>query len=84
VNKHSAKVLKESGDLMIPIGQGLYTSKSIVGEMADVITGKINGRIEESDITLFKSVGIALEDVAVARAVYDIALRRGVGEDFSF
>lgn len=78
------QVLKESGDLMIPIGQRLYNSKSIVGEMADVITGKLDGRIGESDITLFKSVGIALEDVAVARAVYDVALRRGVGEDFSF
>jgi ornithine cyclodeaminase/alanine dehydrogenase-like protein (mu-crystallin family) len=78
------QVLTEAGDLVIPIRQGLYKPENILGELADVITGKIKGRASELDITLFKSVGIALEDVAVARAVYDRAVSEGKGEDFSF
>jgi ornithine cyclodeaminase/alanine dehydrogenase-like protein (mu-crystallin family) len=78
------QVLMEAGDLVIPISQGLYEPENIVGELADAITGKIEGRTTQSDITLFKSVGIALEDVAVARAVYDRALSKGAGENLSF
>jgi len=78
------QALTEAGDLITPINQGLYKPENIVGELADVITGKIKGRTSKSHITLFKSVGIALEDVAVARTVYDRALSQGVGEDFSF
>jgi ornithine cyclodeaminase/alanine dehydrogenase len=80
----TGQVLKEAGDLIIPIGQGLYRSESIVGELADVITGKVMGRTSDSDITVFKSVGIALEDAAVARAAYDVAVRKGVGEEIAF
>jgi ornithine cyclodeaminase/alanine dehydrogenase-like protein (mu-crystallin family) len=80
----TGQALKEAGDLVIPIDQGLYKSESIVGELADVITGKVKGRTSDSDITLFKSVGIALEDVAVARAVYDSAVRKGAGEETAF
>ena len=78
------QVLKESGDLVIPINEGQYKSESIVGELADVITGKIPGRTSDSEITLFKSVGIALEDAAVARAVYDLAVSKGAGKEIEF
>lgn len=78
------QVLQEAGDLVIPITQGLYKSDNIIGEIADVITGKIAGRNSDSDITLFKSVGIALEDVAVARTVYDLAVQKGRGQEISF
>jgi len=78
------QVLQEAGDLVIPINQGLYKADNIIGEIADVITGKIAGRNSNSDITLFKSVGIALEDVAVARTIYDLAVRKGAGQDVSF
>ena len=78
------QVLKESGDVIIPISQCLYKSESIAGELADVITVKIKGRTSDSDITMFKSVGIALEDLAVSRAAYDLALRKGVGQEIIF
>ena len=78
------QVLQEAGDLVIPITQGLYKSDNIIGEIADVITGKITGRNSNSDITLFKSVGIALEDVAVARTIYDLAVQKGLGQEVSF
>lgn len=78
------QVLQEAGDFVIPINQGLYKSDNIIGEIGDVITGKIAGRNSNSDITLFKSVGIALEDVAVARTIYDLAVQKGLGQEVSF
>jgi ornithine cyclodeaminase/alanine dehydrogenase-like protein (mu-crystallin family) len=78
------QVLKEGGDLVIPISQGIYRPENIVGELADVVTGKIKGRTSNSDVTLFKSVGIALEDMAVARTVYELAIRKGVGREIAF
>jgi ornithine cyclodeaminase/alanine dehydrogenase-like protein (mu-crystallin family) len=74
------QALQEAGDLVIPINQRLYDADRIVGEIADVVTGRIKGRTSNSDITLFKSVGIALEDVAVARAVYELAVHKGIGQ----
>jgi alanine dehydrogenase len=78
------QVLKEGGDLVIPISQGTYRPENIVGELADVVTGKINGRTSNSDVTLFKSVGIALEDVAVAHTIYELAIRKSVGKEIAF
>ena len=78
------QVLKEGGDLVIPISQGTYRPENIVGELADVVTGKIKGRTSNSDVTLFKSVGIAIEDVAVARTVYELAIRKGAGREIAF
>lgn len=78
------QALKEGGDLVIPISQGIYRPENIVGELADVVTGKIKGRTSNSDVTLFKSVGIALEDIAVAHTVYELATRKGVGREIAF
>jgi len=78
------QALKESGDLIIPIQAGLYKADNIAGELADVVAGKVKGRTSDSDITMFKSVGIALEDVAVSRAAYEVAVSRGVGQEIAF
>jgi alanine dehydrogenase len=78
------QALVEAGDFAIPIKQGLYSPNLIVGEMCDVVTGKVKGRASNDEITIFKSVGIALEDVAVAKAAYDLALQKGVGQDVKF
>ena len=80
----TAQALKESGDLIIPIQAGMYRADKIVGELADVVAGKLKGRISDSEITLFKSVGIALEDVAVGRAAYELAITKGVGRHIEF
>jgi alanine dehydrogenase len=75
------QALTEAGDFVVPIKQGLYDSNLIAGELCDVVTGKIKGRSSNDEITVFKSVGIAVEDVAVAKAVYDLALEKGMGQD---
>lgn len=72
----------ESGDLISPIERGLLTWDR-VHELGDLVTGKVlGGRRENRDsITLFKSNGIALEDVAVGAWVYERARERGMGKE---
>lgn len=70
----------ESGDLLAPIAAG-HLSWDRVGELADVVAGNAASRTRPDDITLFKSHGIALEDVAVGALVYERARRRGFGRE---
>jgi len=69
----------ESGDLVEPIKRGLITWDR-VHEIGDVVAGKVNGRTTAADITLFKSHGIAIEDIAVAALVFERARDRGIGQ----
>jgi ornithine cyclodeaminase/alanine dehydrogenase-like protein (mu-crystallin family) len=62
-----AGTLAEAGDLIQPLERGLVTRSQIRAELADLVTGRAPGRRDASAITLFKSVGTALEDLAAAR-----------------
>ncbi|MFW9929848.1 MAG: ornithine cyclodeaminase family protein [Candidatus Thorarchaeota archaeon] len=75
--------LAEAGDYVIPINEGVITEGDIVS-IGDIITGKREGRRRDSDITIFKSVGISAQDVAVAKLVYDRALSENIGRDIDF
>jgi ornithine cyclodeaminase/alanine dehydrogenase-like protein (mu-crystallin family) len=75
--------LAEAGDYIIPISEGIITEDDIIS-MGDIITGKAIGRKSESDITIFKSVGISAQDVATAKLVYDRALEENIGRDIDF
>jgi len=72
-------VLSEAGDFTIPMRRGSIGPNRINGELGEVISGKIPGRQSEKEITLFKTVGIAVEDVVVATEVYRRALSAGLG-----
>ena len=72
-------VLAEADDVRIPLREDAITEKHIRGEMADLVLGRVSGRAGRNDITLFKSVGIALEDLAAARYVHDKAGKIGAG-----
>ncbi len=73
---------EEGGDLVEPMKRGLI-SWDRVHEISEVVTGKVTGRTDADDITLFKSHGIAIEDVAVAAFVYERARDRGIGRPIS-
>ncbi|MFX0025888.1 MAG: ornithine cyclodeaminase family protein [Candidatus Hermodarchaeota archaeon] len=75
--------LAEAGDYLIPINEGLITESDIIS-IGDIITGKESGRTSNSEITVFKSVGISAQDVAVGKLVYDRALEKGIGQDIDF
>lgn len=62
-------VLNEAGELLIPISEGRFEPESIVGELADLCAGRVGGRESAEEITLFKSVGTALADLAAADLV---------------
>lgn len=70
---------KESGDLIEAMSRGSYKVDEISGEIGEVIAGKKAGRTSTQQITLFKSVGIAVEDVAAANTIYKSALRESAG-----
>ncbi len=74
----------EAGDLIIPANQGEWSWDSVHGSLGDVITGRIPARENEREITLFKSVGLAIQDISAAFHVYQKALEKDVGSDFSF
>jgi ornithine cyclodeaminase/alanine dehydrogenase len=71
--------LSEAGDLLIPIREGGVSREDIRAELSQIVSGTVPGRVSEEEITLFKSVGFAIEDAAVARLAFDRALEKGVG-----
>jgi ornithine cyclodeaminase/alanine dehydrogenase len=76
--------LAEAGDLLIPIKEGVIGTDSIVGDLAELVAGQVKGRTGDDEITLFKSVGLALEDAAAASFVLKKAQATGVGAHFAF
>jgi ornithine cyclodeaminase/alanine dehydrogenase-like protein (mu-crystallin family) len=73
--------LSEAGDLLIPLEQGLITTDHIYAELGEIAAGAKAGRTQEEEITLFKSVGVAVQDVAAAGAVLEAARRLGLGTE---
>jgi ornithine cyclodeaminase len=67
-----AGALAEAGDLLQPIEHGTITRSHVVAELAQLLRGEVRGRLSAEDITLFKSVGSAVEDLAAARLVAGI------------
>jgi ornithine cyclodeaminase/alanine dehydrogenase-like protein (mu-crystallin family) len=74
----------EAGDFMIPVAAGEWSWERCVGSLGEVITGKVQGRTHADEITLFKSVGLAIQDISVAHHVYGKALQTGAGVEFRF
>lgn len=65
--------LSEAGDLLIPLGNGLITREDILADLHELASGKKTVRTNPEDITLFKSVGCALEDLVTAKLIFDRA-----------
>ena len=76
---HRQSALEETGDLIIPIGKGLMTEEHIKGEIGEVAAGAVPGRTGDGEITFFKSVGVAVQDLAAASTVLRNAEARGIG-----
>lgn len=71
--------LSEAGDIIIPLKEGAITKDNILAELGEVITGSKKIRADATDITIFKSVGLAIQDCAVATLAYRKAVERGMG-----
>lgn len=73
-------VFAEAGDLIIPVEEGRYSFDNVKGELGDVLSGKIPGRVSPEQITVMKTVGYAVLDVVAAWNIYNKAVERGIGE----
>jgi len=71
--------LNEAGDFLIPKMEGVLDDTHIRGEIGELLLGQISGRTSADEITLFKSLGLAIEDLASARHIYTKMLEKGVG-----
>ncbi len=71
--------VNEAGDYLVPRQEGAITEDHIQGEIGDVLLGKVKGRQSQDEITLFKSLGLAVEDVAAAYHVYNQAVAKNQG-----
>jgi ornithine cyclodeaminase/alanine dehydrogenase len=76
--------LVEAGDLMIPIDEGAISRDDLHADLGEIVAGLKPGRENEEEITLFKSVGLAIQDVSTASFVYRQALDAKVGGEFAF
>jgi len=72
-------LLAEAGDFLIPKSEGRITDQHIVGELGELILGSVRGRVAATDITLFKSLGLAVEDVAALRHIVKRARESSAG-----
>lgn len=68
-----------SGEVNVPLEKGLLAEKDIFGELGEVVTGRKKARTSESDITIFDSTGLAIQDVATADMVYQKAMKENLG-----
>jgi ornithine cyclodeaminase/alanine dehydrogenase len=75
--------LEEAGDVLIPMKEGALSRDGIAAELAELVTGAKPGRRSADEITLFKSVGFALEDLATAALAYRLARERGAGTEIT-
>lgn len=74
-------VLAEAGDLIQPIAQGQIDKSHIYAEIGEIIAGKKPGRTDDTQITFFKSVGVAVQDAAAAQIVLQNAKKLGLGTE---
>jgi alanine dehydrogenase len=72
-----------SNDLLWPIRDGLMDAKHVHTELGELVSGARHGRADAAQLTLYKSVGVAVEDAAAAALVLRLARERGVGRDIT-
>ena len=71
--------INEAGDFLFPKKEGAINDDHIKGDLGDVLLDKLKGRESGDEITLFKSLGLAVEDVASAHHIYVKALEKNMG-----
>jgi alanine dehydrogenase len=75
---------RHSGEINVPVDEGIITRDNIAAKIGDVIIGKAPGRVSDEDITIFDSTGLAVQDVVTAWKVYEKAVETGIGSKINF
>ncbi|NYF23776.1 ornithine cyclodeaminase family protein [Sporosarcina sp. JAI121] len=71
--------LEEAGDLHIPIVEGAFFPEQLHAELGQIVSGERSGREDDQEITIFKSVGLAIADIVVAQYLYEQAIKSKKG-----
>ncbi|MEU8034826.1 ornithine cyclodeaminase family protein, partial [Streptomyces sp. NPDC049099] len=72
-----------SNDLLVPIRDGLITAEHVHAELGELVVGRKTGRSSPEQITLYKSVGVAVQDAAAAALVVAAAREQSIGEEIT-
>lgn len=75
--------MHDSGDLLLALAEGAITKEQVSTELGDVITGKAQGRTSAEEITLFNSVGLAIQDLAICSLIVQRAREKGIGQEIN-
>jgi ornithine cyclodeaminase len=78
-----AAALVEAGDIVQGIREGLFTEAHIAGELGEVVLGRVPGRRSVDEVLIFKSLGMAVEDVVAAHLAYTRAVEQKMGQEIS-
>ncbi|HOK35195.1 MAG TPA: alanine dehydrogenase [Candidatus Pacearchaeota archaeon] len=69
-----------SGEINVPLEKGVIKKEDIYGNLGEVVTGKRQGRINDQEITIFDSTGLAIQDLYTANLVYKLAKKKKIGK----
>lgn len=78
------EALEHAGDVLIPLQEGRVARDCIYGELGELCSGKISGRQNDEEITLYKSMGLAVQDIAAANYLYEKACEHELGAEIKF
>jgi ornithine cyclodeaminase/alanine dehydrogenase-like protein (mu-crystallin family) len=81
---HRSSVLAETGDLLVPMAEGLFGADHIRAELGEIVNGEKPGRPSPQAVTLFKSVGVAVQDLAAAARVLARGTALGLGTEVAW
>ena len=70
----------ECGDLLVPAERGVVKWETLI-ELGDVVSGRVTGRTSKTQITLFESQGLAIQDIATAMRIYELARKQNLGQE---
>ncbi len=71
---------QHSGEINVPLAQGLVPRENLLGSLGEVVAGKKPGRENSQEITIFDSTGLVIQDLALGKLVFELAQERGLGE----
>jgi len=69
-----------AGEINVPIAKGIYHKNQVYGSLGEIILGQKPGRTTNSQVTIFDSTGVAIEDIATAKLIYDKAIEQKIGK----
>jgi ornithine cyclodeaminase len=79
-----AAARKEAGDLLIPMSEGAFGDDHTAGELGELVSGRVAGREDPNQVTIFKSLGLAVEDMVAAHLALARARAAGLGQSVSW